>query len=393
MTLRNHRPARARAVGQQYGRRCDREPAQLVAGDPRQGTCPRQIPAGRPGWTGPGGAGAGHGGGHGRARRPPARRWRPCVVVTDDAAAASTLGELGAVIVPDEPAAGLNPALAHGASRGRRAAGPGRARPALAADLPALRPAELDRGLRAAARWPEAFVADAAGTGTTLYAARPGTPFRPRFGAGSAGRYRAGGAVEILLADVPSLRSDVDTAGRPAARHQPGARPAHRPAGRPSRLSPGAGQRVTRFVRRPTRTPEQHEVHEDYHHPDDQQPEQALDHRPHDAQGDGHDDEQQEQRHATLQSRVSAGRAGARRSRRAGRPVRSARRRPPPGWPAAPRRCRSTARLRTRFFGRVTFRYPGPTVAPSRGTKTKRRRVGRPTVTVANAGWSVAVST
>ena len=38
------------------------------------------------------------------------------VVVTDDASAASTLGELGALIVPDEPAAGLNPALAHGAS-------------------------------------------------------------------------------------------------------------------------------------------------------------------------------------------------------------------------------------------------------------------------------------
>ena len=54
----------------------------------------------------------------------------------------------------------------------------------LAADLPALRPGELDRALRAAAHWPEAFVADAAGTGTTLYTARPGTPFRPRFGPG-----------------------------------------------------------------------------------------------------------------------------------------------------------------------------------------------------------------
>jgi 2-phospho-L-lactate guanylyltransferase len=133
------------------------------------------------------------------------------LVVTDDAAAASTLGELGAVIVPDEPAAGLNPALAHGASVAA-ARWPRSGTAGLAADLPALRPVELARGLRAAARWPEAFVADAAGTGTTLYAARPGTPFRPRFGAGSAGRYRAGGAVEILLADVPSLRSDVDTA-------------------------------------------------------------------------------------------------------------------------------------------------------------------------------------
>jgi 2-phospho-L-lactate guanylyltransferase len=116
------------------------------------------------------------------------------VVVTDDPAAASVLGALGAQVVADEPDAGLNPALAHGA--------------AVAA---AIWPAELERGLRAAAQWPEAFVADAAGTGTTLYAARPGSVFRPRFGPGSATRYRDGGATEILLADVPSLRSDVDT--------------------------------------------------------------------------------------------------------------------------------------------------------------------------------------
>lgn len=132
------------------------------------------------------------------------------VVVTDDPAAASALGALGAWVVGDEPDAGLNPALAHGAAVAA-ASWPDRGTAALAADLPALRPDELDRGLRAAARWPEAFVADAAGTGTTLYAARPGAAFRPRFGPGSAARYRDGGATEILLADVPSLRSDVDT--------------------------------------------------------------------------------------------------------------------------------------------------------------------------------------
>jgi 2-phospho-L-lactate guanylyltransferase len=82
---------------------------------------------------------------------------------------------------------------------------------ALAADLPAVRPGELDRGLRAAAGWPEAFVPDAAGTGTTLYTARPGVAFRPRFGPGSAGRYRSAGAAELLLPDAPGLRRDVDT--------------------------------------------------------------------------------------------------------------------------------------------------------------------------------------
>ena len=132
------------------------------------------------------------------------------VVVTDDPAAASTLGALGARIVADEPDAGLNPALAHGAAVAA-VAWPDSGTAALAADLPALRPAELGRGLQAAAQSPEAFVADAEGTGTTLYAARPGTSFRPRFGPGSAARYREGGAAEIVLADVPSLRSDVDT--------------------------------------------------------------------------------------------------------------------------------------------------------------------------------------
>jgi 2-phospho-L-lactate guanylyltransferase len=132
------------------------------------------------------------------------------IVVTDDPAAASTLGSLGAVVVADEPAAGLNPALAHGAAVAA-ARWPASGTAGLAADLPALRPDELDRGLRAAAQSPEAFVADASGTGTTLYTARPETAFRPRFGPGSAGRYRAGGAAEIMLADVPSLRSDVDT--------------------------------------------------------------------------------------------------------------------------------------------------------------------------------------
>lgn len=132
------------------------------------------------------------------------------IVVTDDADATSALRGLGAVIVADEPAAGLNAALAHGAAVAV-ARWPAAGTAALAADLPALRPGELGRGLRAAARWPEAFVPDMSGAGTTLYAVRPGIAFRPRFGPGSAGRYRDGGAAELTLHDVPSLRSDVDT--------------------------------------------------------------------------------------------------------------------------------------------------------------------------------------
>jgi 2-phospho-L-lactate guanylyltransferase len=95
------------------------------------------------------------------------------VVITDDEVAAGVLGALGALVVPDEPRDGLNAALRHGAAyaTGRW---PADGAVALSADLPALRPAELARALRAAAAWPNAFVPDAAGDGTTLYAAALG---------------------------------------------------------------------------------------------------------------------------------------------------------------------------------------------------------------------------
>jgi 2-phospho-L-lactate guanylyltransferase len=131
------------------------------------------------------------------------------VAVTDDAEAARVLAALGALVAGDDPDRGLNPALRHGADL-VAARWPGSGIGALAADLPALRPAELEAGLRAAARFPQAFVADAAGSGTTLYAAGPGTRFWPRFGPGSAARHRAAGAAELTLPGLSSLRRDVD---------------------------------------------------------------------------------------------------------------------------------------------------------------------------------------
>src|SRR5204862_5178049 len=119
------------------------------------------------------------------------------------------LAGLGALVVPDEPGRGLNPALRHGAALAA-ARWPGSPVAALAADLPALRPAELSTGLRAAARFQHAFVPDAAGSGTTLYTARPGTVFRPRFGPRSAARHRAAGAVELAQPGLRGLRRDVD---------------------------------------------------------------------------------------------------------------------------------------------------------------------------------------
>jgi 2-phospho-L-lactate guanylyltransferase len=134
------------------------------------------------------------------------------IVVTDDKVVGAELGALGAVIIEDQPAAGLNPALVFGADYSDTR-WPGRGRAAMAGDLPALRPAELALVLGLAAAAGEAFVPDAAGTGTTLYAAGPGVPFRPAFGLGSRDRHQAAGAVELDLPELRGLRQDVDTPG------------------------------------------------------------------------------------------------------------------------------------------------------------------------------------
>ncbi|WP_241968497.1 2-phospho-L-lactate guanylyltransferase [Streptomyces sp. ICBB 8177] len=143
---------------------------------------------------------------------------RAVAVVTDDPLAARELAALGARVVPGAPA-GLNAALAHG-ERAVREEDPWAPVAALNADLPALRPGELALVLADAAREgapghapdaPRAFLADAAGVGTTLLAAAPGAALAPGFGGASRARHRASGAREIALLGVDSVRRDVDT--------------------------------------------------------------------------------------------------------------------------------------------------------------------------------------
>ncbi|MGY1825093.1 2-phospho-L-lactate guanylyltransferase [Blastococcus sp. SYSU DS0541] len=147
------------------------------------------------------------------------------VVVTDEAASAELVRDLGADVVPDEPDRGLNPALEHGAWW----AGSAQVA-ALSSDLPALRPGELDAALAAAAAAPRCFVADAQGTGTTLLTAA-GAPLRPRFGRGSAHAHEADGAVRLPGA-WPGLQRDVDV-----------------PADLRAALELGAGPRTSGLVR------------------------------------------------------------------------------------------------------------------------------------------------
>ncbi|WP_030566870.1 2-phospho-L-lactate guanylyltransferase [Streptomyces aureocirculatus] len=138
---------------------------------------------------------------------------RDVVVVTDDARAGRELAALGARVVPDTPADGLNAALAHAALQ-VRAARPETAVAALNADLPALRPPELARVLDAAAHFTRAFLPDAAGIGTTLLTAAPGAELQPQFGGASRARHRKSGARELGAAEAgaaPSVRQDVDT--------------------------------------------------------------------------------------------------------------------------------------------------------------------------------------
>lgn len=131
------------------------------------------------------------------------------VAVTDDARAAVALAGVGAIVVPDVPDAGLNPALRHGAAvamAGR--AGHGVA--SLSSDLPALRPGELVAALAEAERHERAVVADTEGVGTTLLTARSLAGFAPAYGPGSFRRHASAGAVPLTLA-LPSLRRDVDS--------------------------------------------------------------------------------------------------------------------------------------------------------------------------------------
>jgi 2-phospho-L-lactate guanylyltransferase len=87
----------------------------------------------------------------------------------------------------------------------------------LLADLPALRPEDLETALAAVSLAfaehpgaPMAVVPDADGTGTVLLAGRNPAAVDPAFGAGSLVAHVRRGAVRLDL-DLPRLRRDVDT--------------------------------------------------------------------------------------------------------------------------------------------------------------------------------------
>jgi len=126
------------------------------------------------------------------------------LVVTDDPRAEELLSGLGARVVPDDPDAGLNPALQHGADLLST-----EVVATVSSDLPALRSEDLADVLRRVVPGGRVFVSDVAGTGTTLLAAGRGALLAPSYGPSSRNAHLMSGAVEVDAA--PSLRQDVDT--------------------------------------------------------------------------------------------------------------------------------------------------------------------------------------
>jgi 2-phospho-L-lactate guanylyltransferase len=131
------------------------------------------------------------------------------VVVVGDAAALRTVLEgIDVDVVADEGGGDLNAALRGAAGRLAR---PDRGIAVMLADLPCLHTSDLEAALSYAAEHARRiFVADAAGTGTTLLTTPAGTDLDPRFGPGSAAAHAAGGA-HPMGGSLASLRLDVDT--------------------------------------------------------------------------------------------------------------------------------------------------------------------------------------
>lgn len=102
---------------------------------------------------------------------------------------------------------GMNSALKIAAARSR----PENPVVAMACDLPCVTGASLDDLLSEALSLDRWFIADSAGTGTTILGSRHATALRPRFGSGSAASHRADGALQLRSPRLFRFRRDVDT--------------------------------------------------------------------------------------------------------------------------------------------------------------------------------------
>lgn len=138
-----------------------------------------------------------------------ATRVRLVVVLVEDPDDARLLECPPIIIAHQVSVAGLNESIREGAGLPELDGDPVAVLPA---DLPSLRPAELDEALAWAASYPRAVVADREGSGTTLLTAREAALLDPRYGPGSFAAHCASGAVAVPVAAQSGLRRDVDVA-------------------------------------------------------------------------------------------------------------------------------------------------------------------------------------
>lgn len=132
------------------------------------------------------------------------------IVVCDSADDALALRRPGVIIQVNDASDGLNASIEKGASLARELL-PETLLAVLPTDLPGIRPEELFRALALAADHDRAFIADAAGSGTTLLTAGTGFELRPAYGPSSRARHTLIGCAEIgRNNDLESLRDDVD---------------------------------------------------------------------------------------------------------------------------------------------------------------------------------------
>ncbi|MBF4160413.1 2-phospho-L-lactate guanylyltransferase [Nocardioides acrostichi] len=128
------------------------------------------------------------------------------IVATDDAAFAAQMHELGAVCIPDGSAGDLNGTLVQTKNEAGRL-WPHSPPVAVCADLPALRPDDIDDVLERASADVAWFVSDVERAGTTLYGAPPRS-FSPGYGPGSRARHLEAGCRELPA--PTSVSRDVD---------------------------------------------------------------------------------------------------------------------------------------------------------------------------------------
>jgi len=133
-------------------------------------------------------------------------------VITNDTRAGQVLADLGAVVIADEPDAGINPALTHGFAF-VQSRWPGSGTAAISADLACLQVDDLRHACATADAFSvPCFVSDSAGTGSTAFFSPAGTAFEPAFGHRSRAQHRASGIREITGPRLTTLHRDIDTA-------------------------------------------------------------------------------------------------------------------------------------------------------------------------------------